>query len=821
MPGSGWSNGAGAAIRRFLFALCLAAALLPGTVAADAPEAPAQAVVRWNASLDAAERKLEGGIDDSALLDSLWVEIDQARQEAVVTVEEVTAKSKEIRRLLGALGPKPGAGELPEPADVEAQRRRLEQTLATAESLLKQANLVVERSDGVRVALTTAKRQVFSRNLSAKLPVPLIPDTWREALDEFGEVDNELEQTGQRFSSSALALGALLAVVFGVAVAGRISRVAAHGLLQRFGQTVSDVAPGYRHRVRAAGIVALSLGLLPAALSISWLALVWATLERYLLLGEQSIKPVGISLGLAFYFLFSALVGAVFRPRTPAWRLIPLTREAAGILARRLHILVLLLAVDLPFVHVIEAAGRPPAMASVHTFLLSLVLTGMGLWLLPERLWQWQPLHYGDADVSTQVTADAQLRMALTWRLSRWLTTFVFGTACAATLAGYGNLGAYLLRAMLWTLLLVVMLLALRGVTREALTLLLTGHERRPRTALGVLNYWLLVCSDLLLAMIGFVGILISWGVPRVGLVSAVKAAVDGFTIGEYRIVPSHIILGIVVFSALVLVTRFLQRQLEERVLPGAHLDIGVRTAIGAVTGYLGIALAFVSAVSIMGIDLGQLALIAGALSVGIGFGLQNIVNNFISGAILLAEQPIKIGDWIVVGNIEGNVRRISIRATEIETFNRASVIVPNSDLLQTAVTNWTYKNRRGRVDIPIGVAYQSNPEEVEAILLDCARRHEKVSKWPEPLVLLQRFGDNSLDFELRVYVSDIEQRALIASDLRKTLLSRFRDSGIEIPFPQRDVWVRRTDSAAAAFEPELPAVAPEDRGAAVIRSDG
>jgi small-conductance mechanosensitive channel len=333
---------------------------------------------------------------------------------------------------------------------------------------------------------------------------------------------------------------------------------------------------------------------------------------------------------------------------------------------------------------------------------------------------------------------------------------------------------------------------------RETLTFLLTGHETRPREGFGVLNFWLLAVSDVLLVGFAVFGFLLSWGAPWALVHALIGGTLGGFSVGAYRIAPADIVLGIVVFSAMVLLTRFLQRQLEESMLPHTRLDIGSRTAISAGVGYLGIGLALVTGVSIVGIDLSQMALIAGALSVGIGFGLQNVVNNFISGAILLAEQPIKIGDWIVVGNIEGNVRRINIRATEIETFNRASVIVPNADLLQTSVTNWTYKNRKGRVDIAVGVAYGSDPEEVEQILLECSRANENVIRWPEAYVLLQEFGDSSLNFELRVFVSDIEKRHLIASDLRKAIMRAFRARDIEIPFPRRDLWVHHEEGTAA-----------------------
>jgi small-conductance mechanosensitive channel len=189
-----------------------------------------------------------------------------------------------------------------------------------------------------------------------------------------------------------------------------------------------------------------------------------------------------------------------------------------------------------------------------------------------------------------------------------------------------------------------------------------------------------------------------------------------------------------------------------------------------------------------LGIDLQKIALVAGALSVGIGFGLQSIVSNFVSGLILLTERPIRVGDWIVAKGEEGFVRRIRVRATEVETFDRASVIIPNSDLISGVVKNWTHGNILGRVTVQVGVGYDSDPEKVREILLAIAAEHPSVLKEPAPFVLFTAFGDSALNFELRCIVRDIQQRLSVLSDLNFAILARFRAAEIEIPFPQHVV---------------------------------
>ena len=200
---------------------------------------------------------------------------------------------------------------------------------------------------------------------------------------------------------------------------------------------------------------------------------------------------------------------------------------------------------------------------------------------------------------------------------------------------------------------------------------------------------------------------MLQWGFSGADIRDWFKSLFFGLEIGQFRISLARILLGIVLFIALLFATRLFQRWLRERALQQTRMDPGIANSIDTVVGYAGIALAALLAVSYAGFDITNLAIVAGALSVGIGFGLQSIVNNFVSGLILLIERPIKVGDWIVVGDQQGHVRRISVRATEIETFDRASLIVPNSELITGRVLNWTHRNSLGAVKVKVGVGLQ------------------------------------------------------------------------------------------------------------------
>ncbi|MCP4319827.1 MAG: mechanosensitive ion channel family protein [Hyphomicrobiales bacterium] len=291
--------------------------------------------------------------------------------------------------------------------------------------------------------------------------------------------------------------------------------------------------------------------------------------------------------------------------------------------------------------------------------------------------------------------------------------------------------------------------------------------------------------------------------------------AADSFsqvTVGSVTISLSGILVGLLVFGIGYFFSRWFQRWFDENVMRRSRMDDGLRNSVRTGVGYLGIILAAVIGLSVAGLNLSNVALVAGALSVGIGFGLQNIVNNFVSGLILLVERPFKVGDWVVTGSTQGFVRHISVRATEIETFQRQSVIVPNSEFINTPVGNWTHRNRLGRSEIEVGVSYDSDPRQVIALLEEIGATNDLVLRNPAPFVVFTGFGASSLDFELRVYLSDVLSGLTVATDLRTKIFERFKEEGIEIPFPQTDVHIKVPSSpenaAAEAAKTRLQAEA-------------
>ena len=290
------------------------------------------------------------------------------------------------------------------------------------------------------------------------------------------------------------------------------------------------------------------------------------------------------------------------------------------------------------------------------------------------------------------------------------------------------------------------------------------------------------------------------WGAQVSDLYEIWMRLNEGIPLGSARVTLPGLISLVVIFCLGFALTRLIQRVLRISVLPKTTIDSGGRNAVLSGVGYSGIILSTMIAISSTGLDLSSLAIVAGALSVGLGFGLQTIVSNFVSGVILLIERPIKEGDWIEVAGFSGTVRKISVRSTQIQTFDRGTVIVPNSELISGSVLNYTHSNSMGRVRVPVGVAYGTDPRKVESILLGIAESHPQVLKDPGPSIVFMRFGADSIDFEIRAFMKDVGYVLAIKSEMNYEIMEAFNKEGIEIPFAQRDINIKNLDALKNSF---------------------
>lgn len=520
------------------------------------------------------------------------------------------------------------------------------------------------------------------------------------------------------------------------------------------------------------------------------LGLAAATAVLLLALPAVPVPPsVALLTSILVYLGGLTLSQALLNPCPPATHFLDMDPAYARALSRRIHgLLFLMLALIL-----IYSTGIRDTLLAEHWYLIRAVFFTMATLQL---MWL----------VSTIRDAPPPLNN----RKLRGIIVLLLLAGLVIELLGYRNLSWYLFRGLVGTALLAVSLWLLNSLLQDFFDGMDSGRyawESQLRKRLSLQDgepvpglFWLRLLTGLLVWLVFGVTVIGLWGYSDTFWSLLRQGVTEGFQLGPVRIVPIHWVIGLVIFSVLVTLVRWIRNEILPGWLRKSRIERGAQEAIVSISGYVGIIMAAIIGLSLAGFSFTNLAIIAGALSVGIGFGLQNIVNNFVSGIILLFERPIRTGDWIVVGSTEGYVRKISIRSTQIETFDRADVIVPNSELISSQVTNWMLRDTWGRVIVPVGVAYGSDVEKVREVLLQAAREHPLVisdgTRVSAPRVLFRGFGDSSLNFELRFFIRNVDQRLATVSDINFAIEKGLREANIEIPFPQRDLHLRSMDSA-------------------------
>ncbi|MFD2029566.1 mechanosensitive ion channel family protein [Ancylobacter dichloromethanicus] len=365
-------------------------------------------------------------------------------------------------------------------------------------------------------------------------------------------------------------------------------------------------------------------------------------------------------------------------------------------------------------------------------------------------------------------------------------------TIVGALIAGYVTFATFLAsRSLIAVVMAGALYLVVALINSVFIDALATGpRARHVAKTLGVrpasLELLAVLAAGLLkvVAIIGIVVLVVgTFGTSTSDLADLASRVTLGFTIGSSTISIGDILSALLFLVVGIVIARAIQRWFAVAILPKTAFDQGLQNSIATIIGYIGSITVIAMAMSQLGLNLENIALVAGALSVGIGFGLQSIVSNFVSGLILLAERPIRVGDTIAVKGEEGYVRRISVRATEIETFDRAAVLIPNSDLITGMVKNFTHANTTGRVIVAVNVSYDADADEVRDLLIGCACDHPQVLRSPPPRVFLMAFGDSYLKFELRCVVANVDYALTVKSDLHFAVLDRLKAARIGIPY--------------------------------------
>lgn len=777
-------------------ALVLGAILLLATPAlSQSTEATGPNYTVWNALAALAEDTMDDPDTTEQVLNAIRVEVVDMRSEFLVAQEAQRDRIAAIREQIAALGPVPADGVIEAP-EITARRTDLNDLLAEREAPLLAADEAFTRADGI---IRGIDRELRSRQADALMqlgPSPVNPANWLDGVDAFvasaltlhGEAYNawlDPAHYEEMITDLPITLGAL---VLAAVLLLRGRRWMEHLTLRLLQSTTL-----LRGRNVAAFFVSLSqllvpfVGLFLLSTAITLTRMTGPTIEAI----AEALVPAGMAVFIARWL--SLQLFPIYEEQRITLNLSADDRRRARTQALALGLLAGFETLYQPF---IAPETLPPTAQSVLMFPL-VVLSSLSLFRFARILRRHEPKQ-------TVVEGEPTDRAPFFDRMLRLGTRVIMALAVVAPLlgaAGYMAAAEHIVFPAISSLaLFATVMVVYRLITAIYVTII--GDED------GASDGLVPALAGLALSLMSLGPLALIWGARETDLWEIWTRFSEGVSLGDTRISPTNILLFFVVFGIGFVITRALQGALGTSVLPKTSMEKGAQKAIISGVGYVGLTVAALAAFSWAGIDLSGLAIVAGALSVGIGFGLQNIVSNFVSGIILLIERPVSEGDWIDVGGTSGTIERISVRSTVIQAFDRSKVIVPNADLISGAVTNYTKSSKTGRAIIPVGVAYGSDTRKIAAILQEIAESDPLVSDNPMPTVLFRGFGADSMDFEIRAILRDVNTIMTVISEMNHKIAARFAEEGIEIPFAQRDIWLRNPE-ALARNAPQQPAPEP------------
>ncbi|MFV0292429.1 MAG: mechanosensitive ion channel domain-containing protein [Paracoccus sp. (in: a-proteobacteria)] len=743
---------------------------------------------KWEAFAEQSEVLLDNPDTPDAELAALREDATEWRAEFDRAQNANAPRIETVQEQIEALGPAPAEGES-EAEDVAARRKTLNDQLAqlqapglTATEAFSRANALISRSNEIQ-------RLREAQEIAALTPSPLLPGSWvasakdlKAVWDGMASEWNLLRASGEQLRENLLQVAICL-----------LSAI----LLLTVGRRVVDSLPvrmGERASGDARAVVAFLVSLGQILLPMMGIFLLVRGLDLVGLFGDWW-RPVMLSLplgGLAFFggrwlvrLLFSAHPIAYPTLNVPV-KVRIYARFCGTGLAVALSLHVILSAAMLPLAGYVRSSDAvipriPYEFSEAGAGVIHFALMLAGSFFLFQLANILRRMTRYDGTDSPPYRARV---LSIAGRVLRII--IVLGLLLAVL--GLINLSNAIFWAAVQSTALIGLLIVLQDFIADLYALIRRGKEdARESLTPMLIGFGLILASIPLFALI--------WGTSTAELSEWRTSLLKGVSVGGVRLSPGGVLTFLIVFTIGYVMTRWVQSAFRNSVLPRTRLDQGAQNAAVSGLGYIGIFLAGLFAITSAGIDLSNLAIVAGALSVGIGFGMQNIVSNFVSGIILLIERPISVGDWVEAGGQQGIVQDISVRSTRIKTFDQTDVIVPNSDLISQSVTNWTRGSARGRIIVPVGVAYGTDTRRVERILREIAEDQPTVLIDPPPVVLFSGFGADSLDFEIRAILSDITGGIGVSSEIRHQIAQRFAEEGIEIPYAQRDIWLRNPEA--------------------------
>ncbi|MBN8224134.1 MAG: mechanosensitive ion channel family protein [Xanthomonadales bacterium] len=760
-------------------------ALLLALTSAHSALAQAPSLDKGRQQLERIGALLDTPQDDAALQDArntvlkIQTQAEQASAERAPQLQALDARLAELGEA--------ASGQGQEAADITRERRSLQQQRSELDAELRQAKLASVESAQLLDRIAAARQQTFHDQLFERTTPPWSLRFWR-GLAENGDRDEQrvdslwhdtLDAVAARWrsgpvrSAAYLGLALLVAVVVGWFGARKVPKLVGR-----------HIPPGRLRRSAPA----------VARVLLSTLAAWWIVVLLDLALLPSSppaavAQLAALAGGLLVFAVFVTALGTVLLAvRSPSWRLPAISDEGARALSwLPLAAALAMVVATLPQrIGALVNVSLPLAMAL--TALAALVPALVVLWTLLRihRLLRATGAAQDAAGTDTQPHFKPWINIVLG---IGWTGVAV---CLLGLLTGYVALAGFVAMQMLWTLVVLATLyLGMRFVDDLACAVFgaqgLAGRRIEHRFGLNPRHadrvaVVLSAVLRLVLALLGLIALAMPYGAGGEDLIARALGLARGISIGQLVLSPAGVVRAVAVFLLALGMFHLAKRWLDRRYLPTTALDPGMRASVVALFGYAGVVAAVAMALAAIGVGLERIAWIASALSVGIGFGLQAIVQNFVSGLILLAERPVKVGDWVSVGDAEGDIRRINVRATEIQTGDRTTVLVPNSELITKAVRNRTYSNAEGLVKIVLPMPLATDADLVRELLLQAFREHPGILEAPAPSVLIDGISDKGqVVFNASGFVATPRQAAGVRSALLFEILRRLRQFDIRM----------------------------------------
>lgn len=755
-------------------------------------------LTQTNKQLDTITAKLNSGKASKEETADFVDQLTQIQSALVQARQNYAAELDAVQKKLNALGTPP---EKPasEPAAIARQRKDFTTQADNNKAQIAQIDLQNAKIDEINSLILKIRNRQLLDNILVKQSSIFHPQEFWQSLSKFADFVFDLVQSPLNWYQNLSAerqetvknnILTVIIVMFGALIAGYLlSRY----IKRWFGYKADIERPDYSQKVRAGIWMFIARGAIPAAIIGAFLF--WLKNNPFVNGDSFGLLLNTAARYLLYYYLTKAVVRVLFTPANEKWRIIEVPDECAKAISSSLIFSSAAICIVSFFQSLADHMNYDSSIIYSLKIFANAVKAFCVVLVARRALYNNQTLSDDEISEDTPVA-----ELSTSSKVSLFIA-FAMGAAFLLSLFGYIRLSEYIINRFIVSAIAIgifyIIDKLLRGIFHRLLLFRFWVRTFRiNRRTLVKTEFWFGLLLTPVIWIFAILALLAVWGVSVDLLLARVKSFLVGFNIGGIHISITSILLGLICFFIMLSLFKMLKNSFNSGNLSKIEMSDGLRNSVVSSISFLGFIVSGLLAIAVMGGSLSSIAIIAGALSFGVGLGLQNMVSNLAAGMTILWERPIKIGDWVVINGQEGIVRQINMRSTELEAGDKSTIIIPNSDILSKSLVNYTYNGRSGRVAVKVGVGYESDIAQVRKALLEIAASNKNVLPNPAPAVSINNLGDSSLEFQLVCFTANVFNRGAIGDDLREKIITRFRELNINIPFPQRTVYLENPEAA-------------------------